>query len=66
MVDLKNTSLKVTIITGILLPILLFKNFKFFVIDFIIFLISAVIAKTSKVIMNEKIMDDEYKNRFKD
>lgn len=66
MINIKNLSLIVTVITGILLPFSIFINFTFFMIDLTIFLFSALVAKISKVVMHEKIIDNEYKSRFKD
>lgn len=66
MIGVKNLSLIITVITGILLPISIFKSITFFIVDLTIFLFSALVCKISKVIMNEKIIDNEYKSRFKD
>lgn len=66
MIGVKNLSLIVTLITGILLPFSIFKSFTFFIVDLTIFLFSALVCKVSKVVMHEKIIDNEYKSRFKD
>lgn len=66
MIGVKNLSLIVTLITGVLLPFSIFKSFTFFIVDLTIFLFSALVCKISKVVMHEKIIDNEYKSRFKD
>ena len=66
MIGVKNLSLIVTVITGVLLPFSIFKSFTFFIVDLTIFLFSALVCKVSKVVMHEKIIDNEYKSRFKD
>ena len=66
MIGVKNLSLIITIVTGIILPFSIFKSFSFFMVDLTIFLFSALVCKISKVVMHEKIMDSEYKSRFKD
>lgn len=66
MIGVKNLSLIVTIITGVLLPFSIFKSFTFFIVDLTIFLFSALVCKVSKVVMHEKIIDSEYKSRFGD
>lgn len=64
MIGLKKLFSIVVIITGILLPILIFKNWKLFLVDFVIFIFSALTYKIVKITMNEKIINDEYRNRF--
>lgn len=64
MATIKNLSLITTIISGMLLPFSIFKNFTSFAVIFIIFIIAAIITKICKIIINEKIIDNEYDRRF--
>ena len=66
MIGVKNLSLIVTIITGILLPFSIFISLVFFLIDLMIFLFSALTTKICIFSIKQKILNDEYKNRFKD